>query len=572
MEPLRRAIETIRKNLGAMKSQQWMLIGALAVIGVMVLFLAAVWSGTPTMVAALPAATVEEQQRAVPVLVANKIPYENRAGQVFIPQARLPEFVALLAQSGQQPSNSAVVFENILKQQNWINSKEQNRQLYKVMLDNFLSDVIGRFEGVKSAKVLVDSPDNPGIGQPQRSPKASIAIFAQPGKPISQATVDAAARLVAGSVAGLELNRISVVEGAGKPRKVTEDSEMVAGTYRENAAALERMFREKIYNLVRHIDGVVVEVTATLDVTKSRSTISKNLPMGQGTVAVPKKETSQSTTQGADAAPIGGAPAEAGVRSNTRADIVTGSGSGTKSEQKQDDTEFAVGIGTENRVIDDPGGMPTRLVATVNVPRSYIVSMWLAAQPKPEGDAKPPVPTPENIALLFGQEEQSIRKALEPHVKTRTATGQVVDGEVVVSLVSGEGGGGGGGGGGSATASLGGGGGLALALGSGLVEKAVLGGLALLSVAMMLLMVRKAGRKLSGSVPTVEELVGAPPQLQADEGLVGEADESETAIAGIELGEEEIRADKIREQVAELVKASPDVAAKMLNRWISVEE
>lgn len=577
MEPLRRVIETIRKNLGGMKPEQWLLVGSLGVIVVMALLLVALYSGKPVLVAALPGATAEEQQRAIPILDANRIKYENRGGQIFIPQSKQMEVVALLSQSGQQPSNTAVIFQNILKNQNWINSKEQNRQIYKVMLDNFLSDVVGRFDGVQSAKVFVDAPEAVGIGQAARPPKASITIFAKPGKPLTQATVDAAARTVAGSVAGLELSRVNVADGAGMPRKVTDDSELAGNGYRETAAAMERQFREKIYNLVRHIDGVVVEVTATVDVTRSRSTLQKNLPVGQGTVAVPKKETSNSTMQ-ADI----GEGAEPGVRSNAEASIAVGSSQGSKNETKQDDTEFTVGIGTENKQVEDPGGMPTHLVATVNVPRNAIISMLLAETSPPAdatGDAnKPAMPDAEKVTSRFNDEEARIRKALEPHVKTRAPNGQIVEGEVVVTMVSGDGSVRGGGGfaaglGGAGSDGGGAGGGLGLGLlGSGLIEKGVLGVLALMSVAMMFLMVRKAGKRLADQVPTVEELVGAPPKLRADEGLVGEADESETAITGIELGEDEIRADKIREQVGDLVKAAPEVAAKVLNRWIAVEE
>src|SRR5262249_58846988 len=123
-------------------------------------------------------------------------------------------------------------------------------------------------------------------------PKAWTAIFPEPNKPLTQAAVDAAARMVAGSVAGLDISRVSVTDGAGRPRKVTDDAELASGSYRDNAAALEKQFREKIYSLVRYIDGVVVEVTATLDNTKSRSETVKNLPVGEGTVSVPKKENS----------------------------------------------------------------------------------------------------------------------------------------------------------------------------------------------------------------------------------------------------------------------------------------
>jgi flagellar M-ring protein FliF len=565
VEPLRRTLETIRKYLGRMSARDKLVIGLLCVILGMALLLVFVWSSAATMTALMTGATTEEQQRAIPILQGAGIKVETRNGQLFVPEGKKDAAWALIVQAGQQPSNSALIFDNLLKSQNWINSKEQNRQIYQQMLNNFLSSVISKFDGVRSAKVFVDAPEAVGIGQAARPPKASITIFTEPNKPLTQAAVDAAARMVAGSVAGLDISRVSVTDGAGRPRKVTDDAELASGSYRENAAALEKQFREKIYNLVRYIDGVVVEVTATLDNTKSRSEFVKNLPVGEGTVSVPKKENSTSNTQ-TDASTA----AEPGVRSNVQANIATASGSqGSRNDQKQEDTEFAVGIGTEKKQVDDPGGMPTRLVATVAVPRGFIAALLQKETAKPAGADKATAPTNEQIQKRFQDEEASIKKALAPHVKTRAPSGQVIEGEIEVTLVSGDVPATGGSGPGS-TASVGGGLGTILALGEGMIDKVVLGALALLAVGMMLMMVRRAGRKME--VPTAEELVGAPPQLQAKDDLVGEADESETAIAGIELGEDQIRADKIREQVADLVKSTPDVAAKMLNRWIAVEE
>jgi flagellar biosynthesis/type III secretory pathway M-ring protein FliF/YscJ len=107
------------------------------------------------------------------------------------------------------------------------------------------------------------------------------------------------------------------------------------------------------------------------------------------------------------------------------------------------------------------------------------------------------------------------------------------------------------------------------ARGGGMIDKVVLGVLAVVALGMMLMMVRKAGRRIE--MPSAEELAGIPPALDTKSDLVGEADESETAMAGIEVGEAEIKATKLREQVSDLIQKSPDVAGKMLNRWISVE-
>ena len=72
-------------------------------------------------------------------------------------------------------------------------------------------------------------------------------------------------------------------------------------------------------------------------------------------------------------------------------------------------------------------------------------------------------------------------------------------------------------------------------------------------------------------LPTAEELVGLPPKLQTTSDMMGEADETDTPMAGIEVGEDEVAAQKMLEQVGEMVKQSPDSAAKLLNRWIAVE-
>jgi hypothetical protein len=108
-----------------------------------------------------------------------------------------------------------------------------------------------------------------------------------------------------------------------------------------------------------------------------------------------------------------------------------------------------------------------------------------------------------------------------------------------------------------------------LLVGSGMVDKLVLGVLALVALAMMMFMMRKVGRK--PVLASAEELAGVPPPLETTSDLVGEADETETAIPGILVGEDEIKAAKLREQVSDLIRKDPEVAGKMFNRWIAVE-
>jgi flagellar biosynthesis/type III secretory pathway M-ring protein FliF/YscJ len=63
-----------------------------------------------------------------------------------------------------------------------------------------------------------------------------------------------------------------------------------------------------------------------------------------------------------------------------------------------------------------------------------------------------------------------------------------------------------------------------------------------------------------------------PPALEAQGDVIGEADEGEMAMPGIEVGEDEMQSQKMLEQVGELVTQSPEAAAKLIGRWINVED
>lgn len=568
MDRLRQILSVIQKHLGGLGPTHKLLIGSLAVILLMTLFLVSQYAGRPALVELLPTASVDAQQRALAYLAPQNLGVRDVNGRAMVPSENRQTALGLLTQSGQAPPDTTLVFENILEKQSFFNSRETNRAIYKRMLENELSGIISRYKGVSLAKVVLDVPEPAGIGQSAAKPKAAITLFSDHGGPVEQKAVDAAARFVAGAVARLDLDRVIVSDGTtGTPRTVTDDSRMVATTYRDAAQMVERQFRERLYNLLGYIDGVVVEVTATVDVTRVKSQVNRNLDPKQGTVSLLKKETSSTMTEGTT-----GRAGEPGVRSNQGADINSvGSAPGTRSDQTESTTEFENHVGTKVEQIEDPRGHPLSLAATVSVPRSFIVE--ILRREKSGGGAAPDAaaPTDAEVRTRFDQEKAGIEESVRPHLQTRTPDGAAVPGQVVVVMTSGEGGLAASGGSrpGMTGAGVGGTVGTILAFGGGIVDKAILGVLALIAVGMMLLMVRKAGRP--AVMPSAEELVGVPPALSTKSDLVGEADETDTPIEGIEVGEHEIKASKLREQVAELIKKNPDTAARLLNRWVSIE-
>jgi len=93
-----------------------------------------------------------------------------------------------------------------------------------------------------------------------------------------------------------------------------------------------------------------------------------------------------------------------------------------------------------------------------------------------------------------------------------------------------------------------------------------LGGLAVLSLAFLVMTATKAAKR--ESLPTAEELVGIPQELDENEEVIGEAVEADSALDGVELTDEDMRRRSIAEQVSELVAANPDDAARLLGKWV----
>lgn len=553
MNALRRIFETIRSQLGKLTASQKLLITSLAVIAVMGLFLSAQYAGKRKMVELL---AVDGQADMVAVLQGANIKAEVRDGKVWVPPNERRLAMATLAQGGQLPDDTTILFDSLMDRQKWTNSREQNQQLYMIALQNELGRVVAGFRGVRSAKVILDVPEIKGIGLIVREPTASATVFTQTGRPLSQNTVDAIAGLIAGARAGLDLRNIRVIDGTnGRQYSARSEDEAHASTYLEHANAVEGQMRNKLARLLSYIPGVIIAVTAQVDVTRQtiQSTDYKNADEG-GTVSLLKSETTQSSKETSPSS-----SAEPGLRSNATANINTGGTSGGGAfESKQSEAEMENHVGSRVVSTIDPKGMPTRLVASINIPRSYVVAVLAG------GDDDAQDPSPEQIDEMFDEIRKAVEQSISPHLQTEATAGVVTVSMIPIDALAGTeaqqagmlGG-------------IGGGGGL-MAFGGGLIEKVVIGLLAVVSLGLMIATVRKSGKR--EDLPAPVELAGQPPRLDSSEDLIGEVDESEMAMPGVEIDEDDIRQSRMLDQLRSMIGQDPGAAARLLNHWIAPDE
>ncbi len=558
MDKLRQTVAQILEQLKNLTQTQKLLIASLSVIVLMSMFLVVQYTSRPGMVELM---SDDPQSEVLSTLRAAGFEVEVKDGKVLIPPSERSAAIAQLSQSGALPSDSTLLFNTLMGKQDWRNSASKDRQQYIFALQNELARVISQFRDVRAAKVIIHAPETPGLGRATRAPTASVSIFSQSGAPISQATVDAAARLVAGARAGLEVKNVSVIDGTtGRPRKPSDEGDLTSSNYLEHQKLVERETREKIEGILAYIPGVIVAVTAQVDITQVNSQIQKNLPKNEGTISLPKRTETMTLTQSNQSN-----SAEPGMRSIAAMDVnQAGSSRGTKVEQEETTEEFESAIGTEITNRMDPRGMPTSLVASVNIPEGFVEKLVRAEK----GDAEEDAPVSQDeLAARFDSIKTQITATVLPHLRTHVEDGSVVEGVVTVSMVpiqfetvSGVGEAG-------ILGSLGGG----LAGGTGgLIDKLVIGALAAVAVGMMLMMVKRSGKKVE--LPTPAEIVGVPQSLAIDTDVIGEAGEGDSPLMGIEIEDEEVRVQNMLEQVAELVDQNPDGAANLLRRWIEAEE
>ncbi|MEL6497475.1 MAG: hypothetical protein AAF937_00200 [Planctomycetota bacterium] len=570
MGAIQRIIRNIGEQLGKLTPTARLLIASTVVILAMALIMVALYAGSPNRVEIYAGAEAGVKQQAVSQLRAKGINASlDSAGRLMVPPGDADFAVGVLAEGGVLPADGTVLFGNLNDYMSWTNPREMNQQMMRMALQGELERTIANFPSMRSARVFLDVPEPVGIGMAARMPTASVSVMTSSGSPVTQNQVDAVARLVAKAVSGLQLRDISIIDAANSrymsPRS---DDSAIATSYLEHQGKVEEQFERKVRSLLSHIPGVAVAVTAEVDVKRVTSRREQFLDEGRGTVSALSEEQTNDETQSS-----GSLAAEPGVRPNTGADINAGSSSGPETVIADANTRFETRFGSEVTSTIDPRGMATQMAVSIQVPRGYIAG--LLAPPGEGGEGETPPPDDAAILERFQTERQSIASLIEPHLPAMTSEDGTLSraGEVAIGLMASDpamlvAGAGSGGGMGLGLISAGGSSGM-LGIGGGLIETGVLLVLAAVAVGMMLLMVRKATRKVE--MPSAEEIVGIPPALDGMGEIVGEADESETPMDGIEVSQSDVNASRLLEQVSELVGERPDIAARLLSRWVDPE-
>lgn len=549
MQALQRTLQTIGGQLKMLSPTAKMLLGSLMIILVMSLFLVSLYAGGRDMIPLGLAASVsaEARARAVDYLKSTRIPHEVSGSEVLVPADQKLSILASLTES-QIIGADQINFDRLLNDDNLFRTNQQSRQRYLVAKMNMLSAMISQMSGIERATVVLDPSESNAIGKSHVPSSASVTVMGRGGE-LNQAQVDAIARLVAGAHAGLKPQNVAIIDArTGRYHQARTDDTLNAGKYMEVKQDFERHAKATIETALGFIPGVRVAVNAQVD---TKQVVQQTTKHDEPTIGV-TQETSESMTSSA----VSGA-GEPGVRSNTGVSLAPTNRPGTQVAQEKTQTSSIPYVGTDSKRINDTKGYAVQINATIGVPKSYFVHVF---QDQQGGSDKQP--DQNELDALVQKETERIKSYVAPLIDTQAMEGAVA-GTIAVSMIPEfkmvanlD----------SATMDVAG----SSLVNDGLVKYIGLGGLAVLSLTMMFLMVRKAGAR--PELPSASELVGIPPALAAAESdLVGEADEASPALEGLELNDDAIRRQQMLEQITDMVTSTPEDAANLLRRWMKSE-
>jgi len=566
MDKLRQTLEQIWSQLGQLTPTHKMLIGSGVVIMVMAMFLVAQYAGRTEMVNV--SVDSDRRSEAINYLQTNGIRYEASDSGVMIPRSRQMDVVKILGENGALGSDASATLLELLKAQPWYANREQNRAIRDAAMGQVLGQVISGWSYVSQATVVVQTPaPRSAVSRSGSKPTASVSLAPKTGE-LSQEQVEAVAGFVAGAMPDLEPSNVSITNSrTGKRARLKADEDRANVDNFEIRASQERYLEEKILNRLQYIPGVIVAVNAQVDTSQEIVHERTVKPEGKGSAIFPTETTSKETSQSNQSS--GGQP---GVVPNTGMSVETGGGRDSVDQTKENTESFDVGMGTVDSERTKNQGIPLKINASIGIPRSYFANIWKSANV----DATDP-PTDQDIQPIMTDWLDRIKSEVEPLIDTDAllaanmsdSSAPPAKGEVAVSMYFDMGPlglGGGGDGVPAGSLSIPGLGGLSTI---GLSARGIgMGALALVSLFFMFRLAR--GSKKTEDLPTASELVGIPPALRNEyDELIGEADDSDAPMEALELGDDVVQAQKVLEQVDELVTSHPDEASRLLNKWIS---
>ncbi len=315
--------------------------------------------------------------------------YEMEGNRIRVPRAQKAKYMAALADAGAMPAHFGSHLTDAINKPSPFTSKHQQEAMEKVALQKELADVISSMRGVERAAVLYDKKKEPGFRREQIT-TASVSVKPVGLQPLDPAQVPKIRHLVAGAIAGLTPERVTVVDVNGRsysgskgdgPGSVLEDP------YAERVRFYQDHFETMIREALNYVDGVTV--TASVELDREMKHHEEKNHVDPKTVAVNVRE--ENDSKQVESGGPAGRPGLEAQRPNAPAQLAAAKNSHTEEERSSREEQNLV---SHDRTTKEYVGMtPKRVTVAVAIPDTYYEKIWrdqnaAAGQPAAAPDKK----------------------------------------------------------------------------------------------------------------------------------------------------------------------------------------
>lgn len=238
------------------------------------------WATAPTWVAAFPEVPVEQSGKMTDKLGEAGVEYRLEKGgtSILVKEADLAKARVTLARDGGMPNAGRPGLE-LFDQPSWGMTDFTQRINYRRALEGELERTIGKMEGIARAQVHVAMPETQAFRRQDRPLEASVVLQLQNGDRPAGEVVQGIQHLVASSVDGLEPDKVTVVDDAGRMLTLEDAAGSVTGLtsrqlalQREVEAHIERKASEIVGQIVGS-KNARVQVSATINFDRVERTV-----------------------------------------------------------------------------------------------------------------------------------------------------------------------------------------------------------------------------------------------------------------------------------------------------------
>lgn len=479
---------------------------------------------------------------------SNLSQYEIDGNQIRVPRGQQAAYMAALADAGALPANFGDYLMQAVQDGNPFLTSAQREEMIKAARQKELTEIIRHMPGIERAAVFFDVQAKSGLKRGEKLITASVIVKPQGMQPLEESRVPMIRHLVAGALAGLPPQKVTVIDQNGRTYPGDDGSSPAGMSGDDPYFGKQRQWQGWVESTVRQALAYVPDLTvsASVELEKELEHTQEMLKLDPQSVTLMSREESKTQNE-QRASANAGRPGVAAQQANQAASLNGPPGANNSNEElTNSETQSTVGH-TRTRIINAPL-TPKRVTVAIGVPDSYYRKIWQSRNPSPDGE-EAKQPDPADLAKIETEESGKIREhvarlVLAPELQQASTQVQVttfahLDPPEIPTL--------------------------------GLLDKmlAWLGnswttlGMLLLA-AVSLLMLRSMLRSLPAPGATATTtLAGTNPPLSVTNG--DDQPESPTAPR---LRRRNLSGPSLRDELADIVREDPDAAANILRSWI----